>query len=181
MASSNRAVITALACLWLASGGVNADQTVYRWVDEDGVVHVSDQKPDHIEAREIIVPTGGPTRSAPAPAKPVVPAARAPDARAPQAAPRPQPSRAVPLTQMTLEQLDERCETAREVRLGPLRAAQIAQCKDEGEGDEDWCERYYADYGEGGRTASGRYRPGMFRDIAECKDALEERRRRALD
>ena len=96
----------------------------------------------------------------------------------PERVPAPPIAEKVDITTMSLEALDRRCEDAREQKIAPLRAAEIAKCKEEGEKDPAWCERYFADYGAGGRTLQGNYRPPMFNDLPECLEALEERRRR---
>ena len=84
----------------------------------------------------------------------------------------------VDISEMSLDALDRRCEAAREKKIAPLRAAEIANCKEQEGNDPAWCERFYADYGDGGRTVEGAFRPPMFHDLPECLDALEERKRR---
>jgi len=79
---------------------------------------------------------------------------------------------------MSLDELDRRCEDARQEKIAPLRQAEIANCKKQKDKDPAWCERFYVDYGAGGKTEYGGYRPGMFHDLPECIDAHEERRRR---
>jgi hypothetical protein len=171
-----------------------ADRVVYRWVDERGVTHIADEAPAGVKAQRITLP-GSPTP--PAAATPTPPAPAAPAALPRSAAPdapltRPTapsvsadsyeglPAPDVPLSEMTLEELDQRCEAARERALAPLRAAEIERCKSERGNDPDWCERFFADFGEGGRTMSGAMRPRSFGDLPECQEALEERRRRPM-
>ncbi|MEL7311595.1 MAG: DUF4124 domain-containing protein [Pseudomonadota bacterium] len=72
-----RHFLTAIATFALAVSSVNAQQ-VYRWVDEDGVVHYSDQPPESpttsTEAVELDVPPGigNPVLAAGAPSAPDV-------------------------------------------------------------------------------------------------------------
>ena len=82
------------------------------------------------------------------------------------------------VSQLSLAELDLRCEEAREKMIAPLREAAIAECKQDKREDPAFCERFNADFGDGGRTASGYIRPRMFDDLAECEEALHERNRR---
>ena len=84
------------------------------------------------------------------------------------------------ITQMSLDDLDRRCEDARDKKIAPLREGEIASCKQEKRTDPNWCESFYADYGDGGRTKNGSIRPRMFDDLPECVDAQQERNRRKL-
>jgi hypothetical protein len=59
--------------------------------------------------------------------------------------------------------------------IAPLRTAEIAECKASKRNDPAWCERFNADFGEGGRNINGSVRPRMFDDLPECVDALRER------
>ena len=84
----------------------------------------------------------------------------------------------IDIANMSLADLDLRCEDAREKMIAPLREAEIAKCKQDRTNDPAWCERFNADYGDGGRTVSGSIRPRMFDDLPECVDAMQERNRR---
>ncbi len=180
-----RCMLPVVALAFLAAGAdLHAQETVYKWVDQHGVVHFSDEPPSESEAVsvEVITTASAPSRAPPVPA----PAAEPPDdtrvvpdePAASAAAPR-QPSPVkVDITTMSIEALDLRCEQARERKIKPLREAEIVKCKDQGETDPAWCERYYADYGAGGKTTYGGYHPRMFHDLPECLEADEERRRR---
>ncbi len=79
---------------------------------------------------------------------------------------------------MSVPDLDLRCDEAREEMIAPLRETAIAECKQDKRRDPEWCERFNADFGEGGRTESGSIRPRMFDDLPECIEALEEKNRR---
>lgn len=73
-------------------------------------------------------------------------------------------------------ELEAACEAAREAKLKPIRDGLIADCKQDKRNDPGWCERFYSDYGEAGRTASGAIRPRMFDDLPECVAAMEARK-----
>ncbi len=159
---------------------VYAQNTVYKWVDEDGVVHFGDQPPDSelIESETF-------TTANPPPVAPAQPATKSPAAKTNDATHSEQPETEIPLkyektniADMSLADLDLRCEEAREKVIAPLRQAEIAECKQDKRNDPAWCERFNADYGEGGRTVSGSIRPRMFDDLTECVEAQNEWNRR---
>ena len=160
--------------------GVNAQQTVYKWVDENGVVHFGESPPEGVEAERI-------TTDAPPPSPPPRPAPTAADSgtEATVSAQTAEPATttvpiavSTPIADMTLAQFDSRCEEAREAKIAPLREAEIEHCKSQPRSDPAFCESHNADFGDGGRTESGTIRPRMFDDLPECVEALQERNRR---
>jgi hypothetical protein len=171
------------AALMAFCTAANAEKTVYKWVDEDGVVHFGDAPPPGAntdEAETLVIPKSPPV------AAPAEPAATAPAASTDNKKQTEQPKKDEPslyvktdLSQLSLAELDLRCEEAREKMIAPLREAAIAECKQDKREDPAFCERFNADFGDGGRTASGYIRPRMFDDIAECQEALQERNRRS--
>ena len=168
--------------LLLGSMGALAQQKVYKWVDEDGVVHFGDAPPDESVNAETITTAPAPTNP-PAPAAPQqsqVPATQESAPTTPAAPVEPAPVATTDISSMSLPALDQRCEDARERKIAPLRDAEIRECKQDRRNDPNWCETFYADYGDGGRTVSGAVRPRMFDDLPECVDALNERNRRGL-
>jgi len=184
MPTKNRSGVFALGIiLTVVCASAHAQQTVYKWVDEDGVVHFGDAPPDEsvsAEARTLI--TTPPPTNVPA-AQPVVsaPAVSDVDAQKQSAQPEiesPPLVAKVDITKMSLEDLDRRCDDAREMMIAPLREAEIANCKQNKRNDPEWCERFNADFGDGGRTVSGSIRPRLFDDLRECVDAQQERNRR---
>jgi len=72
-----------------------------------------------------------------------------------------------------VEELQLKCEQAREARLKPLRDAEIAKCKAERGRDPAYCERYWKDFGDASRLANGNMKPRMFDDLPECVAALK--------
>ena len=86
----------------------------------------------------------------------------------------------VDIKTMSLEELDRRCEEAREGMIAPLRAAEIKNCIETGTGDQAWCESFWADYGASTRTPTGEFIQGPFYDLPECVEAWEERNYRGL-
>ncbi len=72
---------------------------------------------------------------------------------------------------MTLQQMDQECEDARDEALRPIRAGYIEECVQKGDKDRPACERFYADYGDQIRPAGKK-----FYDLPECVRAFEVRR-----
>ena len=158
--------------------GASAQQTVYKWVDDDGVVHFGESPPEGVEAERITTDTPPPS---PRPA----PTAADSGIIAPVSAQTAEPATttvpvvvSTPLADMTLAEMDGRCEEAREAKIAPLRDAEIEHCKAQPRSDPAFCESHNADFGDGGRTESGAIRPRMFDDLPACVEALQERNRR---
>lgn len=164
--------------------GVCAQQKIYKWVDKEGIVHFSEEPPP--ASNDVEVET---FKTDPAPR--YVPPARTTISSPPTFEPRvdksetvqpqvqgPPPAKKVDITEMSLADLDRRCEDAREEKIAPLRAAEIAKCVATETGDQAWCETFWADYGDPVRTMSGGITPRLFHDLPECIEALDERHRR---
>jgi hypothetical protein len=164
--------------LTFVAGGAFAQQTVYKWVDEEGVVHFGDAPPEGVTS-ERITTSAAPTPPQPAPAAavPDVDEVAAPPPDVPTAA-SPPTVVATPIAEMSLSDLDNRCNDAREIEIAPLKSAEIERCKEQPRSDPAFCERSNADFGEGGRTITGAVRPRMFDTLPECVEALQERNRR---
>ena len=77
----------------------------------------------------------------------------------------------------SLEELDQRCEEARQKKIAPLREAEIEKCLTE-RNSRDYCERFWRDYGEATRTVNGRFVPRLFNDLPECVEAQKARNSR---
>ena len=171
-------IILAVVC-----ANVYAQQTVYRWVDEEGVVHYSEEPPAESPKVEVEVFTTDPAPPYVPPAQTTIklPSASETDVEYQSAQPkipiRP-PVKEMDITEMSLADLDRRCEAAREERIAPLREAEIAKCVQTKTGDQAWCETFWADYGDPRRTVSGALVPRLFHDLPECVEALDERHRR---
>ena len=182
--NGNKIIVLGVA-LMLSAAIAHAQQKVYKWVDEDGVVHFSDSPPDDSAAAETITTAPAPTPSA-APAttlprtgqSPAVEDSTSTNSASLPKAELPAPAPKDDISSMSLTALDQRCEVAREKKIAPLREAEIQQCKQDRRNDPNYCETFNADYGDGGRTASGAMRPRMFDDLPECIDAMNERNRR---
>jgi len=86
----------------------------------------------------------------------------------------------------SIRELERRCEAAREWYIAPLRQEAIDTCiADRTSGRSgsrssrdarEHCERFYADFGQGGSTQSGGFRQRMFHDIPECQELYEAER-----
>jgi hypothetical protein len=77
--------------------------------------------------------------------------------------------------------LETQCEAEREARIKPLREMEIAKCKEEAHNDAAYCERFWKDYGNAVRTASGGMVPRMFGDLPVCVAAFKARKALADD
>ncbi|WP_293648113.1 hypothetical protein [Thiolapillus sp.] len=78
----------------------------------------------------------------------------------------------------SLQALKEKCQAAREAKLGPEREALIQTCVKKEQKPEEECRRFYADYGAGGRTAGGAGRPPLYFDLPECVELSEAEQKR---
>ena len=81
--------------------------------------------------------------------------------------------------EITAEQapaLMDECQNQRQQKIAPLKAQAIDDCINVKRKDKDYCGRYYATFGQGGSTASGGRRAGMFWDLPVCVDAWEAER-----
>lgn len=180
-----RVVLSAISIVVLLAlmTGAYAQQKVYKWVDEEGVVHFSEEPPD--ESNKVKVETfttdPAPPHAPPAPTDVRSQATSEARVAAPSVQPElqmPAPGKQMDIAEMSLAELDLRCEDAREKKIAPLREAEIAKCIETGTGDQAWCETFWADYGAPVRTQSGTLTPRMFHDLPECLEALDERHRR---
>lgn len=81
----------------------------------------------------------------------------------------------------TLEQLRQRCEAAREVKLAPLREQAIEDCvsRPRSRQTRAQCEAFYRDFGQGGGTVGGGFRAPMFIDVPECQEYFAEQDRQS--
>ena len=154
-------------------------ETVYKWVDENGVPHYSNSLPEGITNYEVLGVEPAPAIpaeavTAPPPVQPGAQVAPAPEkpTETPASPGQPDPSR------MSLTDLDARCEAAREELIAPLREAEIQRCQANPENDPAWCQRYFADYGDAARRPDGVMGPRLFDDLPECAQAQAERERR---
>ena len=170
-------------CILLLSflAPVMAQQTIYKWTDEDGVVHFGESPPPGVDA-EVITTTPAPTQAPQTTQSTVRSGSTADDApvrldTAPTAN-NPDVAKPVPISEMSLEELDARCEAAREKLIAPIREQTIAECKANQRTDPAACERMHADLGEPQRAPNGTMTPRMFHDIPPCQEAFDERNRR---
>jgi hypothetical protein len=161
MSTKNGSWVFALGMiLTVVCASVHAQQEVYKWVDEDGVVHFSEEPPDESQKVEVETFTTDP-------APPYVPPAQS-TIKSPSA------------SETDVIDQPAQPEIPRQKKIAPLKAAEITKCVQEGTGDQDWCETFWADYGAPSRRASGGFTPPMFHDLPECVDAYEETKRRGL-
>jgi len=182
-----RKVLTAILIIGLLASpaSVYAQQKVYKWVDEEGVVHYSEEPPAESPEAEVKTFTTDPAPAYVPPAQTTVKSQPASETDVEKKSAQPSipirpPVKEMDIKEMSLADLDRRCDDAREERIAPLRKAEIANCIKTETGDQAWCENFWADYGDSQRTASGGIIPRMFNDLPECDAAWEERNRRGL-
>jgi hypothetical protein len=152
-------------------------QEVYKWTDERDIVHYSDSAPAGDMRYELITlaPSQGITfaKLPPPVAKRIEVPAENPVAdalSAPIIAAVPAPA-----SSYSLAELDSFCDEARERVIAPLRSTAVAECKVTHRRNPEYCERFYADFGDAGITAAGMVRPRAFDDLPECGVARQER------
>ena len=75
--------------------------------------------------------------------------------------------------ELSLKELEQRCEEAREAKLAPLREAAIEECAAKPDKTREYCERFYRDFGAGSVTQYGVVRQRMFNDLPECLEFYE--------
>jgi hypothetical protein len=80
------------------------------------------------------------------------------------------------ITPQQVPALLEECQNQRQQQIAPMKAQAIDDCINVQRKDEAYCERFNATYGQGGSTASGGRRAGMFWDLPVCVDALAAER-----
>ena len=79
------------------------------------------------------------------------------------------------MKKMTVEQLEALCEREREKRLKPERDKLIERCIKRGEKQAEWCENYYADWGDAQRLDISTMRPALYYNLPECVAASKAR------
>ena len=179
--------LTAILIIGLlaSSASVSAQQKVYKWVDEEGVVHYSEEPPGESPKAEVETFTTDPAPTYVPPVQTITKSPSASESPVEKKSSQPDipirpPVKEMDIKDVSLADLDRRCEDAREERIGPLREAEIANCIQTETGDQAWCETFWADYGDPRRTASGTLTPRLFHDLPQCTEAWEERNRRGL-
>jgi len=180
-----REALTAVLIIGLltSQASVYAQQKIYKWVDEEGVVHFSEEPPGESPESEVETFTTDPAPRYVPPAQttlksPSVSETVVKDQSAKSEFQIRPPAEEIDNTEMSLWDLDRRCEDAREEKIAPLREAEIAKCIETETCDQAWCETMWADYGDPTRTVSGALTPRVFHDLPECVEALDERHRR---
>jgi hypothetical protein len=148
-----RLVIPVLLMTWMSAAPA---AELCKWVDENGTVHYAETCPDAVESDSVDVDVEGPANAGDDPYADSRARLEQRGAEAGAAGQDPVPALAAPMGQqpdyagMSPAQLASECERQREARLGPERQQLIAQCKAEGQKSASACERFYADWGNGG-------------------------------
>ena len=79
------------------------------------------------------------------------------------------------LSRMSVPQLEARCEQEREKRLKPERDRLIKHCIGKLGKSEEYCTKFYADYGDAVRMNRTHVRPALYYDLPECVVARKAR------
>jgi hypothetical protein len=160
-----------------------------KWTDESGVVHYDEQCPDNVTSA-IVATEGERTESQiraaeehsksllSEPAPVIKPTRKSQSSESGINAGVTEHSRAQDsgdLSQMSADQLDVMCEKEREKRLAPEREQLIQNCIVNQRSSQEYCERYYSDYGAAQAIEPGRVRPALYMDLPECVAAWEAR------
>ena len=133
--------------LTVVCASVYAQQTVYKWVDEEGVVHFGEKPPGESAEVQVDVITTDPAPRYVPPAQTTIksPSVSETDVENRSAQPESQVSplvKEIDIAEMSLADLDFRCEDAREEKIAPLKEAEIAKCIRTETGDQAWCETF---------------------------------------
>jgi len=161
-----------------------------KWTDENGVVHYAEKCPDDVtpvvvtaeDKRSESQIRAAEERSKSLLSKPTPSTKSSKRSQRSKseirdnvtAHPRPQDSR--DMSQMSVEELDALCEKEREKRLAPEREQLIQNCVTNRRSSQEYCERYYSDYGAPQRIDEQYVRPALYMDLPECVAAWEARR-----
>jgi len=166
--------------LTVVCASVCAQQTVYKWVDEEGVVHFGEEPPGESPKGEVEVFTTDPAPPYVPPAQTTTKSLSALETDVEKKSAQPEIQKRplvkeIDIADMSLADLDRRCEDVRDAKIAPLKEAEIANCVQTETGDQAWCEVFWADYGDSRRMVSGGFTPRLFHDLPECTEAWEER------
>lgn len=85
------------------------------------------------------------------------------------------PSQAETIARSELDGLLAECDRQRQAKLKPHRDAKIAECVDKGK-QQDYCQRYYADYGERIQRSGPGSTVGAFWNLPVCEKAIAAER-----
>jgi len=162
---------------------------VYKWTDEEGKIHYGNKPPAQIEGEKIQIKQG--------PSEDEVQGAqqkidrqleemnereeRRKESSANQDEEDQETDTANLDESLSLGELDRLCEKAREEKIAPLREIAIEECitsqrQRTNFPDEEYCQRFYKDFGTGVVVGISGRTPAMFYDLPECVTAFEARK-----
>jgi hypothetical protein len=155
----------------LASAATHVPATeLCKWVDENGTVHYADKCPDSVDSDSVTVDEQDSKGQGD---DPYAESRARMQQREDQGQAASQPmGQQQDYSRMSPAQLASECERQREARLGPERQQLIAQCKAEGQKSASACERFYADWGNGG-VRGGHTVPRKYDNLPVCVAARE--------
>ena len=168
---NDRLVVHGAAAMVLVLCTVSAQSAeLCKWVDENGTVHYATECPESVEGDSVSVEDKAPASAADDPYAEAV--ARMQSEESASSAPA-QRMATQDFSRMSASQLKRECENQRQRLLGPERKQMIEQCVARGEGSAAHCERYYADWGNGGHRG-GHLVPRRYDDLPVCVAAREK-------
>ena len=71
-------------------------------------------------------------------------------------------------SRMSVAELEALCRKEREKRLSPQRERLIRNCVQRQDKSREYCENYFADYGDAQRINPGQVRPALYMDLPAC-------------
>lgn len=77
--------------------------------------------------------------------------------------------------QKSAVELEAMCEKKREKLLAPQRERLIQNCIKSQDQSQEYCERYYSDFGDAQRISPAQVRPALYMNLPECVAAREAR------
>ncbi len=152
------------AVLLGALGVSNAQAQMCKWEDENGTVHYAAECPQDKETKKVDLDSTQPVSDDP------YATSRSQAQKAQQASSAPKKRSGG--GNKSASQLAAECERARQARLKPERENLVRQCIAKGDKDAGYCQRYYANHGDGGRQG-GRTVPRKYDNLPECVAARQ--------
>lgn len=159
-----------------------------KWTDENGVVHYDENCEDDVTTSTVVTEgkrTEGQKQAAEEHSKsllaestqPINSTGKSQRSRSGSSAGATTQSRPQDFSQMSVEQLDAICQQEREKLIAPERERLIQDCVENKRKSQEYCERYFADYGNAQRLDTGMVRPALYLDLPECVAAFEARKK----
>lgn len=190
-------MIRLIVVIFILSIAVTMGAEIYKWIDSDGDIHYSDSPPNEQKSEKLqVMPGPGEEEIEKAQQQADHLIKETEEPRKKESDPQNNNPKEEDLPEidvepkepLSLEELDQRCEDAREEKIAPLREAAIQECvvkKRRASDGLEYCKRFHKDFGEGfviynpqGQRTGAQAR--MFADLPECTEAFNARRENRL-